>query len=779
MTADVQPTQRRLNRIETVLVARGVVSIEALDAAKARQRGAKRPLVEVLLEQEAVDEDELVAALAAVTGRSVLEASELLPDPGVQGLVPAETAQRLGLLPLREEDGELVVATGDPLQVLALDELAQQVGMPVRALFAKPSDVRRAMRSARAGEEALHDLLKNAAVIGDDVMLEADGDVDDSSVGSMELDQANDQDGPAVRLLNLVLADAIRHGASDVHIEPEKDALRIRFRIDGLLREVLAVPVSTASSVVSRLKIVAGLDIIETRMPQDGRAKVSCAGQAYDLRVSTLPCYFGEKAVIRILDATTATFDLNACGIDADVLAQWREMLHRPNGLVLMTGPTGSGKTSTLYASLLELRDPSRNIVTVEDPVEYQFPGIVHVPVRTKIGMTFAKALRSILRQDPDVVLVGEIRDAETANVCLQAAMTGHLVLSTLHTNDAVGAIPRLLDLGADPTLVAGCLLGVMAQRLARTLCADCATDHTYESAVLLPLGADFRGEPVLGRTAAGCPACRGTGYRGRTALVELVAVTPSMSALIASGAADGALLEQSRKDGTRLLVQSGLSKVAQGLTTPDEVLRVAAGEMRGAETGAATGAETDATATPTATVSQQRVPPSPEEVLRRSAAGLCANCQAERAADWSFCPHCGEAAPQQPVRPVAIVCDDDPVSRRTAARALEAEFPRVVEVDCGQAALDAIAIEVPDVLVVDQMMPGLTGVEVIQALRSDLVTAALPIVMLTGSRDEIMEEASLEAGADDYLQKPVPPARLRTRVRAILRARERLVGIG
>jgi type IV pilus assembly protein PilB len=712
---------RKLTRLESMLVDRQVATRDAIVAARERQRGAKRPLVEVLVEQGAVDEARLVAVLAEMAGVSVVEGEALRPQEHVQRLVPADLAQA-GILPLRIEDEALVVATSDPFQVLAFDELSVRVGRKVRVVVARPSHLRDAMRRARHGEEALHELLKHAAT--DDVRVEIE------NARSDEPDVAADpgvDDGRIVRLVNLLIADAVRDRASDIHVEPEKERTRIRFRVDGELREISTVPAAVHASIVSRIKIVAGLDIIEVRRPQDGRAKVVCATKPYDLRVSTLPTYFGEKVVVRVLDPSAGTFDLDRCGMAAETVESWRGLLRRPHGMLLLTGPTGSGKTSTLFASLLELRDPSLNITTVEDPVEYQFPGIVHVPVRADIGMTFATALRSILRQDPDVVLVGEIRDKETAQVAVQAAMTGHLVLSTLHTNDAVSAVARLVDLGVEPSLIAASVLGVMAQRLARTICAACARPAVHGVKDLEPLG--WTGGPVSTATGrgAGCSACGGSGYRGRTALTELVVMTPELSRLVASGAQATDIRRQARADGTRELVESGLAQVIAGKTTPAEVLAVAAG---------------DAT----------------QQIAPRAARPQIA----------------ARAAAETPAGPCALVCDDDPGTRRLVELSLRADFPRIEQAQSGREALDKAASLKPDLLVVDHHMPGVSGLDVIRELRSHIGTLALPIVMLTASDDEDVEVASLDAGADDYLRKPVSAQRLRARVAALLASRRR-----
>ena len=714
---------RRFTRVEATLVERKVVSQEALIAAKDRQRGAKRPLVEILVEQGAVDESRLAEVLAELAGVPVTADGDLCPMRDVQRLVPPELAQ-YGILPLRIEDDSLVVAASDPFQVLAFDELSVRTGKKVRVQVARAGALRNAMRLARHGEETLHDLLKHTA--------DGDGHIEIDSSRSVREEvalDANGEDGRIVRLVNLLVSDAIRERASDIHVEPEKERTRIRFRVDGELREVSTLPAALHTSIVSRIKIIAGLDIVEARRPQDGRVKVVCDHKPYDLRVSTLPTYFGEKVVARILDPSAATFDLDRCGIAPETIVAWRGLLRRPHGMLLMTGPTGSGKTSTLFASLLELRDPSLNITTVEDPVEYQFPGIVHVPVRADIGMTFAVALRSILRQDPDVVLLGEIRDRETAQVAVQAAMTGHLVLSTLHTNDAIGAIPRLLDLGIEPALVAASVLGVMAQRLARTVCPSCAAPATYGPADLAPLG--WTGGPVSVVTGlgAGCTTCSGSGYKGRTALAELVVMTPGLSRLITAGASRQELRQQARVDGTRELVECGLAKVLAGATTPAEALSVAAGEA------------------------SAQIEPRAAKAVPAAAAG-----SQETAVE----------------RPCVLVCDDDPGTRRIVSLALQGDFRRIEEASNGREALDRIAALRPDLLVIDQHMPEMTGIEAIRKLRSQLSTLSLPIVMLTAADDESAEVESLDAGADDYLRKPVSAPRLRARVAALLAARKR-----
>jgi type IV pilus assembly protein PilB len=456
------------SRLESLLIARCLVTMVRLAAVSGRGLGAKRPLVEVLLEQGVLDEDAFVRAVAAETRMEPLRTEDVSADPAVQRLIPSDVAQRHGLLPLRlEADGTLVIATADPFQIDVIDEVRARSGHRVRVVLAPPTAVRDGLRAARLGEETFDELLRNAEASSPAVEIgvaPAAEELEEAASLTLGVDVESDE-SPVVRFVNMLLADAIRQGASDVHIEPERDRTRIRFRIDGRLHEIRSLPRAVRAPLTSRVKIVSGLDIMESRRPQDGRATVRVDSRAYDLRVSTLPRFFGEKLVLRILDAQAPTFSLDASGIAPDDLARWRELSRRPSGMLLLTGPTGSGKTSTLYASLLELRDAATNIVAIEDPVEFQFPGIVHVPVRPAIGTTFAAALRSVLRQDPDVILVGEIRDRETAEIAVQASLTGHLMLSTLHTNDAVGALLRLANLGVERDMLASSVLGIMAQR--------------------------------------------------------------------------------------------------------------------------------------------------------------------------------------------------------------------------------------------------------------------------------------------------------------------------
>ncbi|WP_420128645.1 GspE/PulE family protein [Longimicrobium sp.] len=470
------------------------------------------------------------------------------------------------LLPLGREDGRLVVAVCGRPDPQAVAELEVLFGAPA-ALRQVPEhelleDIRRAC--ARGDHTA-------AGLVAD---LESAGGAGDDGEGlAHDLEEMANQ-APVVRLVNLLLAEAVESGASDVHLEAEARSMRVRYRIDGVLQQAPAPPPHLRSAVVSRLKIMAELDIAERRLPQDGRVRLRTAERELDVRVSTLPTLHGESVVLRLLDTEGQRIDLEGLGMGADTLATLLGFAARPHGVLLSTGPTGSGKTTTLYALLDRVRTGREKIVSVEDPVEYELAGVAQVPVNTRVGLTFARALRSILRQDPDVLLVGEMRDPETAEICIQAALTGHLVLSTLHTNDAPGALTRLVDLGVPDYLVASTVEGVMAQRLVRKVCAHCAREVAPDPAVAREMAeAGFARDRI--RVGRGCARCRNTGYRGRTGLYELFTVDSAIRAELLRRPDADALRRVALERGMRPLRADGWRQVAAGLTTPDEVVRV------------------------------------------------------------------------------------------------------------------------------------------------------------------------------------------------------------
>ncbi len=550
----------------TLLVRRGLVSPDDLDAAITDQQRTGRPLGRVLIDRGVITEADLVRALAEQVGLEFCDLAERAVDPAVATLIPESLARRYQALPIgRRDDGKLVVAFSDPSNVFAIDDIRALTGAELHTVVAPPAQVRAAI-------DRIHRLDQEVEGVAQEAVDELDAADDLATVREVV------EDAPIVKFVNLLITQAVQDRASDIHVEPTEGDLRIRFRIDGVLHEVMRSPKAIQAGVVSRLKVMADLNIAERRVPQDGRMSLTVAGNAVDLRVATLPTVHGEKVVMRILDKNQALLGLADQGFLPDVLARYEQAFRKPYGTILVTGPTGSGKSTTLYATLNVLNSPDRNIITVEDPVEYRLAGINQVQINPKAGLTFAAALRSILRADPDVVLVGEVRDRETAVIAVEAALTGHLVLTTLHTNDAASTPLRLVEMGVEPFLVTSALDCVLAQRLARRLCDRCREAYEPTEAELLEAGwdaPDLPAEaPVLYRPV-GCTACGGTGYRGRFAIHEVMLVTEEIELAILERRATEEIRKLALMEGMVPLRRDGLRKAAAGLTSLEEVFRV------------------------------------------------------------------------------------------------------------------------------------------------------------------------------------------------------------
>ncbi|MFC5380659.1 ATPase, T2SS/T4P/T4SS family [Aquipuribacter nitratireducens] len=561
---DVPADRRR--RLGDLLVDAQVITADQLQEAleEQRQPGPRRRLGQVLVQLGFLDERDIAVTLAEQLGMETLDLSTLSLDPDVVRRLPQQQSERSGVLVLdRLSDGRYVVATSDPTNVLALDDARLTLGSDLLPIIAIDSQIRDQLRRAwglSASGDGLQDIVSGIGV---------EEETDDLSSAGVD-------DAPTVQLVNKIFSEAVQLNASDIHVETQRDSLRVRFRIDGILRDVMTAPRRAAGAVLSRIKIVSGLDIAERRVPQDGRTQIVVGGHRIDTRVSTLPSLHGEKAVIRILTRGDDVPPLEALGFEPEQLVQLRRALAVPQGLVLITGPTGSGKTNTLYAGINEILDPEKNIITLEDPVEVQLPGITQVQVNVKAGMTFQAGLRSVLRQDPDIVLVGEVRDQETAELALKAALTGHLVLTTLHTNSAAAALTRLIDMGSDPYLVASSLTLAIAQRLVRRPCQHCAETYRPDDDVLALL--DLHASDLDGATprrGRGCPDCAGTGYRGRTAVYEVLTVDADMRRILVRDPSEEAVLAQARAAGMSTLRASAIRKALDGRTTFEEVLRV------------------------------------------------------------------------------------------------------------------------------------------------------------------------------------------------------------
>jgi len=572
-------TERRsASRLGETLVAEGAITQEQLDCILAEQRTSGGMLGEMLVAQGAVESVQMLRYLAQQLAVPFCQLRHGLVDFSLLELIGEEEALRLGAIPMFKVHGTLTVAMAEPQSLPKIDRLGQLTGCKIRPVLAPRQNILEYIKKYASGNTDVDSFL--ASLAESEVEVVERESVDDGP--ATDLDRMV-EGSPIVNLVNVALLTAIKDGASDIHIEPDKKGSRIRYRIDGTLRELMKPPSGLHASIVSRIKVIGRMDIAEKRLPQEGRVRIVAEGREIDLRVSSMPTLLGEKVVVRILDKANLRVRLQDLGFRRDTLEAFERMLRQPYGLVLVTGPTGSGKTTTLYSALDLIRSPESNIVTVEDPVEYQLDMVNQIQVHEAIGMTFARALRSILRQDPDVIMVGEIRDEETARVAVQSALTGHLVLATLHTNDAPGAVARLLDMSIEPYLLSGALNGVVAQRLARTVCEHCAAKYIPEQNVLEDAGlSDKPGRPF--RRGAGCQECHNSGFRGRAGIYAVMEVTPDIRRLIHRAAPTHELREALATDGVLTLREEGVLLALEGRTCLEEVLAVTHSEDTGAE---------------------------------------------------------------------------------------------------------------------------------------------------------------------------------------------------
>ncbi len=571
-------------RIGELLVAGGLIKEEQLEQALEEQKKRGGKVGEVLVDLGFINEHNLATFLARQLHVPYLEIEKQLVDPDSVKLIPADMARRITAIPLYKDKEALVVAMADPLNIFGLDDIRKAAGMEIRQVVATRSDIQKAISNYYGMGQTI-----------DAAAMDFAGETSVVFAEAAEMPGVTYEDAPVVKLVSMLIAQAIMDHASDIHIDPEGKNIKVRYRIDGVLAEVRTLPREMHAPIVSRVKIMANMDIAEKRIPQDGRfqARVSHTESGpivtavfrersvlrmdedttVDIRVSTLPVIQGETVVMRILDKSQIILTLDGLSLSPAMFDRYRALITRPYGIILVTGPTGSGKTTTLYASINSIDRKANNLVTIEDPVEYQIMGVNQVQVNPKAGVTFASGLRSILRQDPDIIMVGEIRDRETAEIAIHAALTGHLVFATLHTNDAAGAATRLIDMGIEPFLIASSAIGILAQRLARKICDRCKKPYTATPDLLKNLGIApgsvtfYRGE--------GCPACKKTGYQGRVGLYELMDMTEAVRTLIISKASSTAIKTAAAQAGFKTLRQAGLAKAAAGITTIEEVLRV------------------------------------------------------------------------------------------------------------------------------------------------------------------------------------------------------------
>ena len=566
-------------RIADALVEDGLLSASQIEELLERQRKEGARLVKLLVDKDRqyVSPDDLAVSMGRVLNVSPINLSKINILPDVVELVPRDAAHNHKVVPVSRLDNKLFLAMADPLNVLAIDDVRRITKMEIAPLIASEKAIMEklnALDSAKSGsmEDIIQDAEKKREAEADADTLEAVKE----SIEEMNLDQlaASSEEAPVIKLANLIILQAIKDRASDIHLEPFEKVMRLRYRIDGVLQDATPPPKQMQLALASRLKIMSNLDIAERRLPQDGRMRVKVSGKDYDLRVSALPTVHGEKIVLRVLDKGNLSASIDKLGLDEATFKQFKMAIDAPHGLILVTGPTGSGKTTTLYSALNELNNPTWNIVTVEDPVEFQIPGINQVPTKKEIGLTFANALRSILRQDPDIIMIGEIRDTETAEIAIEAALTGHQVLSTMHCNDAPGAIARLDDMGIAPFLISSSVILSCAQRLMRRICSHCKEPVTYPARMFEDLGIDpsaFEGVQLY--RGRGCDRCKGSGYAGRMAIIEVMTISDQIRKLIIARASTREMGKLAINQGMKTLRMVGLDRARDGISTLEQVL--------------------------------------------------------------------------------------------------------------------------------------------------------------------------------------------------------------
>ena len=568
------------SQIGELLIEDNFITREQLDAALARQRHHGGRVGSILIDMGFVDDDDVTSVLSRHYGVPSINLAYFDVDPSLIKLIPIETAQKYLVIPLSRAGSTLTIATADPRNVLAMDDIKFLTGLNVEPVVASEASIREALEKYYGTPHALE--LKK--VYEEFAQVEREGGFElDLEAGLQEASidqlQGSSEEAPIIKLVNLILSDSLRKGASDIHIEPYERGLRVRFRIDGQLCNIMTPPLRLRDALASRIKIMAKMDISEKRLPQDGRIKIRTSFNSkrkeIDYRVSSLPTLFGETIVMRILDRDTLPLDMSKLGFEDTSLKRVETGILKPYGMVLVAGPTGSGKTSTLYSALNRLNTPETNIITAEDPIEYNFEGINQVQIKDQIGLTFAAALRSFLRQDPNVILVGEIRDVETMEIAIKAALTGHLVLSSVHTNDAPSTITRLLNMGIEPFLVATSVHLICAQRLIRRICNECKTEIRTPIQTLIDVGfSPEEAGPIQTFRGEGCRTCNGTGYKGRVGLYEVMEISEDIQDLILAAAPAREIKRRAVEEGMLTLRQSGLAKIKSGVTTLDEVLR-------------------------------------------------------------------------------------------------------------------------------------------------------------------------------------------------------------
>ncbi|MGD8228928.1 MAG: ATPase, T2SS/T4P/T4SS family [Desulfobacteraceae bacterium] len=721
-------------KLGQILVEAGLVDEKALEKALEIQSVEKRKIGEILIEMGVADDVMIAKALSTQLTIPLVRLAETEIAEEIISLVPYELAQNHLVIPIKKTEKGLLVAMSNPLDLSLLDDLRFVTRMPIQTAIAPQKDLLEAKEKYYPPRDFKRGIDSQAGIHESVEIIQRKAEEEKDVQDVQELLDLTERP-PIVRLTSSLLADAINQKASDIHIEPQKTAVMLRYRIDGIMHETMKIDKHVHAPVVSRIKVISNMDISIRRKPQDGKTQVRHGGKIYDLRVSTIPTSYGEKVTIRILNPDTAGIGLEELGFGEKAYRDFVNAIGAPQGLILVTGPTGSGKSTTLYASLNRLNSPSVNIVTVEDPIEYDIQGINQVQINPQAGITFAAGLRSILRQDPDIVMVGEIRDTETATIACRSAQTGHLVFSTLHTNDASSAVIRLLDLGIEAFLISASLIAVVGQRLVRKICQECKVRHTPSQQILNRLPAHLRQDQSADFwKGAGCKLCQNTGYSGRTGLYEVITITPSLRELIAPGIPPITFKKAAEKEGFRSMTLDGIDKATEGLTTIEEVFRVAAPELEEAAQG-------------------------PAEEAGKSERGVGKRVPPKTS------PAVGSSTREKKV----LVADDNGIILKTVSKVLKSKNYITITAENGLEALRLASEEKPDLIITDLLMPKMDGITLIKKLKDQSSTREIPIMMLTAKDEVDSEVEGIDAGADDYLTKPVNAKRLLARVSRLL----------
>jgi type IV pilus assembly protein PilB len=761
-------------RLLQFLVKHGKADRAKLQVVEQMAISEGRSVIEVLAFQEVMNEEQIAAEVSGALRIPLVDLSGVVFDDAAIQLVDHRVAVKLSIVPLRVEGNHLLLAMANPFDHEGIRDLEFATGRRIRPTAAVHSAV----------VEAINDCYKMPGTIGALLSQIPDGEKVSVLAEKVKGDEVSEQElsreaerAPVIKMVNCIFNEALKNWASDIHVEPGPNIVNVRYRVNGILEEGLQLPKWVQSSIVARIKVMAKLDITKRHIPQDGRLKIRSEDRTVDVRVSSLPTSDGEKIVMRVLDPSTALRSIDSVGLSRRDLNTLRAAIRKPEGMILVTGPTGSGKTTTLYAVIQEIFSPEINIVTIENPIEYEMKEVNQVEVNVKQGLTFADVLRSTLRQDPDVILVGEIRDRETAEVAFHAAQTGHLVLSTLHTLDTSSTVTRLLELGIEHHLLASSLVAVIAQRLVRTVCERCAEPAVVDEATAKALG-------LKGRTSMrgkGCPACRKSGFSGRIGVYEVMEVTKKVQQTIESKAPDSTLRRVARAEGMTTLIEDALAKIEAGRTTPEEVLASVQVEAHGP------------TCPQCSNPIEERFAVCP--FCRHQLVRTCPTCSEPLKPEWNSCPSCGAvpaappskeevlaakhraADPGEITRPRILVVEDNEDLRVFIRKGLARVDSTLLfdEAADGLEALRKVEESPPHLILLDLMMPGMDGYEVCKRLRADLQTAFLPIIMLTARDDANSKKLGFLAGTDDYVIKPFDAEELAARVRRLL---ERTYGL-